>query len=171
MFGHTPPSHAPRTQPSTPPPPPFHARVFASPPLPSHARPSRGGDPWLFDTILTSSASLACQSEPEVVSRGSNTLHAPSTSLACQIEPEGDIHGVSVSFTPLACKSKPEVNVHGLSMPFPPSTPPLPARLSQMWAFMAFWRCSRLLHLARKTELEGVSWCVMAWVCQLGHDP
>src|SRR4029077_3147663 len=72
-FGHTLPSHAFRTQPSTPPPPPFHAKAFASPPLPLHARPSRGGDPWLFDAILTSSASLACQSEPEVVSRGSNT--------------------------------------------------------------------------------------------------
>jgi hypothetical protein len=73
----------------------------SSPPLPSHARPSRGGHSWLFDAILTSSTSLACQSEPEVVSWGFNTLHAPSTSLACQIEPEVDIHGVSASFTPL----------------------------------------------------------------------
>ena len=48
--------------------PRHHQRAFALPPLPSHARPSRGGGSWLFDAILTSSTSLACQSEPEVVS-------------------------------------------------------------------------------------------------------
>jgi hypothetical protein len=81
--------------------PRHHQRAFALPPLPSHARPSRGGGSWLFDAILTSSTSLAYQSEPEVVLWGFNTLHAPSTSLTYPIEPEGDIHGVSTSFTPL----------------------------------------------------------------------
>ena len=75
-------------------------------------------------------------------------------------------HVIHISSISLACKGKPEVNVHGLSMLFPPSTPPLPARLSRIWTFLAFWRCQRL-----KTELEVVSWCAMAWIRRLGHDP
>ena len=38
------------------------------------------------------------------------------------------------------------------------------------WHFGAVHASSNF-HLARKTELEVVSWCALAWVRRLGHDP
>ena len=79
---------------------------------------ARGGHSWLFDAIFTSSASLACQSEPEVVWWGFNTIHVP-LHLPHMPDRAGGGHSsyfrvVHTSSTSLACKSKPEVNVHGL---------------------------------------------------------
>ena len=47
------------------------------------------------------------------------------------------------------------LNVHGLLMPFSSPTPPLPARLSRIWTFMAFWHCPRLFHLPCTQDRTG----------------
>ena len=123
-----PPSHAPRTQPPAPPPPPLHARAFASPPLPSHARPSRG---WRFMAFRRHSHQLHLPRMPDRARSGHSwcfrVVHTSSTSLACKSKPEVNIHGLLMPFPPpytsLACQIEPDADVHGilaLSMPLPP---------------------------------------------------
>jgi len=117
-FGHMPPSHTPRTQPSAPPPPLCMQDRSLRHHFPRIQDQAKGGHSWLFDAIFISSTSLACQSEPEVVSWGFNSIHAPLHLPRMPARAEGGrswyFHVVHTSSTSLACKSKPEVNVHGL---------------------------------------------------------
>jgi len=149
MFGHAPPSHVPRTQPSAPPPPPF-----GSPPLPS-ARPSRGGFSAPFSPV----------SPPLHVKASRGWFHGVSTPF---MPPPPPLHTSSSrrrTFRVFPRRSHlfhlPRMQEQAggeRSWPFDAASASyisLPTRLSRMWTFMALWRCPRLLHPPRTQGRTG----------------